>query len=64
MSLATNLLRIALLADSASALLPRLTAVRAAYSDSEWQQLEEAHPEIADLVAACCDIEAAVEALE
>jgi hypothetical protein len=64
MSLATHLLRIAQLADSASAMLPALAAVRAAYSDSEWSQLEEAHPAIADLVAACCDVEAAVEALE
>jgi hypothetical protein len=37
-----------------------LEALRAAYSDKEWEAMEEAHPTVADLIAACCDIEAAI----
>lgn len=37
-----------------------LEALRAAYSDEEWEAIEEAHPTVADLIAACCDIEAAI----
>jgi hypothetical protein len=64
MSLATNLLRIAQLADAASEMLPLLEQVRNAYTDNEWEALEEAHPALCALVGACADIEAAVEALD
>ena len=63
MALATNLLRIAQLADAAHEMLPLLTEIRATYTDEQWEELEAAHPALAGLVGACADIEAAVEAL-
>jgi hypothetical protein len=63
MALTTTLLQIAQLADSANEMLPLLQAARDAYSDEEWEALEEQHPALCELVAACADIEAAVEAM-
>jgi hypothetical protein len=48
--------------EAAAELPALLTAMRAAYSDAELEALEEAHPTVAELIAACCDIEAAIAA--
>lgn len=61
MSLATTLLSIAKLADASTEMLPLLEEVRNAYTDEEWEALEEAHPALCSLVGACADIEAALE---
>jgi hypothetical protein len=45
-------------------MLPLLEQARNAYTDDEWEALEEEHPALCALVGACCDIEAAVEALD
>ena len=61
MPLATTLLSIAKLADASAEMLPLLVEVREAYTDDEWEELEEAHPALCGLVGACADIEAALE---
>ena len=59
--LATPATRPALSNGDIAAAIALLEALRAAYSDEEWEAMEEAHPTIAALVSACCDIEAAVD---
>ena len=61
MDIATALLQLAELHDAAAEIPALLEALRAAYSDEEWEAMEESHPAIAALVSACCDIEAAVD---
>lgn len=61
MDITNALIQIAELHDAAAAIPALLQALRAAYSEEEWEALEEQHPTVADLVSACCDIEAAVE---
>ena len=61
MDIATALLQLAELHDAAAEIPALLEALRAAYSDEEWEAMEDAHPAIAALVSACCDIEAAVD---
>jgi len=61
MDIATALLQLAELHDAAAEIPSLLEALRAAYADEEWEAMEEAHPTIAALVSACCDIEAAVD---
>lgn len=61
MDIATALLQLAELHDAAAEIPALLEALRAAYADEEWEAMEEAHPTIAALVSACCDIEAAVD---
>jgi hypothetical protein len=64
MSLATTLLKLAQLADAGAEMIPLLQAVRDGYTDEQWAQVEEEHPLICELITACGDVEAAVEALD
>lgn len=61
MDIATALIQLAELHDAAAEIPALLDACRAAYTDEEWEAMEEAHPTIAVLISACCDIEAAVD---
>jgi len=61
MDIATALIQLAELHDAAAEIPALLDACRAAYTDEEWEAMEEAHPTIAALISACCDIEAAVD---
>jgi hypothetical protein len=60
MDIATALIKLSELHDAAAEIPALLEACRSAYTDEEWEALEEAHPTIAALISACCDIEAAV----
>ena len=61
MDIAAALIQLAELHDAAAEIPALLEACRAAYTDEEWEAMEEAHPTIAALISACCDIEAAVD---
>lgn len=60
MDIAEALEKLTELHEAAAELPALLIAMRAAYSDAEFEALEEAHPTVAELIAACCDIEAAI----
>jgi|LauGreDrversion4_2_1035121.scaffolds.fasta_scaffold121108_4 hypothetical protein len=60
MDIANALIKLAELHDAAAEIPALLQALRDAYSDDEWEAMEAQHPRVADLISACCDIEAAV----
>ena len=61
MDLSNALHRIADVVDASNGITTALVALRAGYSDEEWEALEEAHPLIADVISACCELEYELE---
>jgi hypothetical protein len=61
MDITTALAQIEALHEASAALVEHLQALRAAYTDDQYEALEEQHPAVADLISACCDVEAAME---
>ena len=64
MDIDNALIQLAELHDAAAELPALLDACRAAYTDDEWEAMEQQHPTIATLISCCCDIEAAVDKRE
>lgn len=61
MELANALLHLAHVVDAGAGVASAMEAIRAGYSDDEWEALEDAHPLIAELVSACVTLEDCLE---
>lgn len=60
MELSTALVHLAHTVDAAQKAVSALDAIRAHYSDEEYEALEEQHPLLADLIASVASIEDAL----